>query len=493
MARFVGRNDLLEDLESLWRKRTSSLVACRGRRRIGKSTLIREFARRTSEAYIEIEGLAPQQEHQMTNRDQLENFMRTLSVQIGKDMGQASDWQTAFARLDSVIDDAKRTVILLDEISWMGSYEPNFPAILRNAWETYFHRHDALVVVVCGSVSAWISKNILGDTGFAGRFSRNYLIPELTLRECAQFWGDRLERISSREIFDVLSVTGGVPRYLEEVDPGLSAEENIRRMCFLATGELYRDFDSIFNPIFGKDVETKVGVLTALANGPKTGTELAEELGEGRNGRFSALLRDLEEGGFITADQGRNPETGAESRIAKYRLRDNYTRFYLKYVMPHKDEIRRGAFSCVSLDLLPEWESVCGLQFENLIVNNFAEVIPHLGIGNSIVLSAAPYRNSRKASGSMQRGVQIDLLVQTQATAYVVEIKRKNHLGAEIEDEVRQKIGRLPLREGVSARPALVYDGELAPSVVGRGYFDAIIPARKLLGMVDKDGRKWER
>ena len=481
MAKFIGRNDLLEDLESLWRKRTSSIVACRGRRRIGKSTLIREFARRTAEDYIEIEGLAPQQERQMTNRDQLENFMRILSVHAGKDLGVATDWQTAFARLDSIIDDAKRTVVLLDEISWMGSYDPNFPAILRNAWETYFHRHDALVVVVCGSVSAWISKNILGDTGFAGRFSRDYLIPELTLRECAQFWGERLKRVSTREIFDVLSVTGGVPRYLEEVDPGLSAEENVRRMCFLPNGELYRDFDSIFNPIFGRDVETKVEVLKSLADRPMTGTELAEELGEGRNGRFSALLKDLEEGGFISPDQGKNPETGLESRIAKYRLRDNYTRFYLKYVLPHKDEIRRGSFRCVSLDLLPEWESVRGLQFENLIVNNSSDIIPHLGIGNSIVLSAAPYRNSRKSHGTTRRGVQIDLLVQTQTTAYVVEIKRKNRLGAEIEDEVRQKISRLPLREGVSARPALVYDGELAPSVIGRGYFDAIIPAWKLL------------
>lgn len=153
----------------------------------------------------------------------------------------------------------------------------------------------------------------------------------------------------------------------------------------------------------------------------------------------------------------------------------------LKYVLPHKDEIRRGAFKCVSLDLLPEWEAIRGLQFENLVVNNFSEVIPHLGIGNSIVLSAAPYRNSRRSSGSAPRGVQIDLLVQTQTTAYVVEVKRKNHIGAEVEDEVRQKIRRLPLREGVSARPALVYDGDLAPSVVGRGYFDAIIPADKLL------------
>lgn len=481
MADFIGRRELLDDLEALWRKRTSSIVVCRGRRRIGKSTLIREFARRTAEDYFEIEGLAPQHEREMTNADQLENFMRTLSARVGRDLGLAADWQTAFAKLDSLIDDDKRTVFLLDEISWMGACDPNFPGILRNAWETYFHRHDKLIVVVCGSVSAWISKNILGDPGFAGRFSRDYLIPELSLKECVGFWGDRAERIAVREIFDVLSVTGGVPRYLEEVDPGISADENIRRMCFLPNGELYKDFETIFNPIFGKDVPIKVEVLKALANGPKTGMELAEMLSIGRNGRFSELLRDLEEGGFISPDQGRNPETGEESRVAKYRLRDNYTRFYLKYVLPHKDEIRRGVFRCASLDMLPEWDAVRGLQFENLIVNNFNEVIPHLGIGNSIVLSAAPYRNTRKVLGSNARGVQIDLLVQTQTTAYVVEVKRKNYIGPEIEAEVREKIRRIPLRSGMSARPALVYDGDVAPSVVGRGYFDAIIPASKLL------------
>lgn len=404
-----------------------------------------------------------------------------LSVQAGQNLGDAADWQTAFAKLDSVIQEDKRTVVLLDEISWMGSFDPNFPGILRNAWETYFHRHDKLIVVVCGSVSAWISKNILADTGFAGRFSRDYLIPELTLKECAAFWGEKVDQVAPREIFDVLSVTGGVPRYLEEIDPGLSADENVKRMCFLPNGELYKDFDAIFNPIYGKDIPLKVAVLKALAEGPKTGTELAEDLEVGRNGRFSELLRDLVEGGFITPDQGRNPETGEESRIAKYRLRDNYTRFYLKYVLPHKEQIRRGAFRCASLDLLPEWESVRGLQFENLIVNNFAEVIPHLGLGNSIVVSAAPYRNSRRAAKGALKGVQIDLLIQTETTAYVVEVKRKNHIGPEIEDELREKIKRLPLRPCMSARTALVYDGELSPAVVGRGYLDAIVPARKLI------------
>lgn len=479
---FIGRKDILEDLESLWRKRTSSLVACRGRRRIGKSTLFREFARRCADVYIEIEGLPPTEEKEMTNQDEIDHFMESLDLATGCGFCKVDRWLQAFAALDRQIDDTKRTVVLLDEISWMGKYDPMFPGVLWKAWETMFHRHEHLIVVVCGSVSSWIQKNILGSTGFAGRFSRNYVMPELSLSECVQFWGEAARRVSHREIFDVLSITGGVPRYLEEIDPGASADENIRRMCFEKGGELFKDFDSIFSPMLGEGVELKRSVLAALVGGPQSGVELAESLGAGNNGRFSELLRDLKEGGFIDGDSGKNPATGGESRVAKYRLRDNYVRFYLKYVLPRKSEIDRGVFRYASLDQLPEWDAIRGLQFENLIVNNYRELLPYLHLGNSIVESAAPYRNARTVRGSGQKGVQIDLLVQTACTAYVVEIKRMKHIGSEIEAEVRDKVKRLPLREGMSVRPVLVYEGELAPVVSGRGYFDSIIPAWKLLG-----------
>ena len=480
---FIGRKDLLEDLESLWRKQTSSLVACRGRRRIGKSTLFREFARRSADVYVEIEGLPPTAEREMTNQDEIDHFMESLDLATGCGIRKVERWLQAFAALDEQIDDAKRTVVLLDEISWMGKYDPLFPSVLWKAWETMFHRHEKLIVVICGSVSSWIQKNILGSTGFVGRLSRNYVLSELSLSECVQFWGPAATRISPREIFDVLSITGGVPRYLEEVDPGLSADENIRRMCFESGGELFRDFDSIFNPLLGEGVELKTAVLEALVHGSKSGAELATCLGTGNNGRFAEMLRDLKEGGFIDDDLGKNPATGGESRVFKYRLRDNYTRFYLKYVLPRKSEIERGVFRYASLEQLPEWDAIRGLQFENLIVNNYRGLLPFLHVGGSIVESAAPYRNSRAVRGCKGKGVQIDLLVQTACAAYVVEIKRMKHIGSEIEDDVREKIRRLPLREGVSARPVLVYDGELAPIVSGRGYFDAIIPARKLVGL----------
>ena len=480
---FFGRREYLEDLEALWRKKTSSLVACRGRRRIGKSTLFREFARRTAGAYLEFEGLPPRDGRPVPNAEQLSAFAAALARQTDSPILSLPNWYDAFFWLDRAIDDSRRTVILLDEISWMGADDPNFPGTLRTAWETFFHRHEKLVVVICGSVSAWIQKNILGNTGFTGRFSRDYVLSELPLRDCASFWGAAAERISAREILDFLSVSGGVPRYIEEIDPGLPADENIRRLCFTKGGTLFQDFDAIFKPMFGPKSEFKKRILRLLSDAPLAGAEIATRLDEPRNGHLSDVLRELCEGGFISDDLGLNPETGAEARIARYRLRDNYTRFYLKYVEPNRRAIARGTFRFASLSSLPGWDSIMGLAFENLIVNNAMDLAPLLGIGNATIVSAAPYRHVRRVRDGSDRGCQIDLLVQTPRAAYVVEVKRKARIGREIEDEMETRLKRLPLRKGVSARPVLVFDGELDPVVEGDGFFDAVIPASKLLGL----------
>ena len=418
----------------------------------------------------------------MTNQRQLDHFVKALAEQTDAPSDPVSNWIEAFHRLDGQIDGEKRTVVLLDEVSWMGGYDVNYPGALRTAWETYFHRHPRLVVAVCGSVSAWIKANILDNTGFTGRFSRDYVLPELNLEECAEFWRGAKDRVSVREIFDVLSVTGGIPRYLEEIDPGLSAEENIRRMCFSTSGELYKDFDAIFSPIFGLDVTLKRQVLEALADGPLSGAELSVRLGLKRSGRMASALRELKEGGFVSDDPGLNPATGESMRTGKYRLKDNYTRFYLKYVKPRKQQIESGSFRFASLASLPEWNAIMGLQFENLIVNNAMSLIPYLHLGNSIVESAAPYRNARRSAKGGKSGCQIDLLIQTPMTAYAVEIKRKREIDESIISEVQSRIDRIPLRKGVTPRPVLVYEGELAPYVEGSGYFDAVIPAAKLIG-----------
>ena len=188
--------------------------------------------------FIKLEGLAPRTG--MDNALQLAAFGRQLAEQLGGKPVSPSSWFEAFKELDRRLRRKTRTVVLLDEISWMGRDDPTFPGELKYAWDNRFKNHPAHIFVLCGSVSSWIAENIVNSTAYFGRISRDIVVGELPPSDAARFWGDRVSRISTRDITDVLAVTGGVPKYLEDVDPSLPAEENIRRLCFSTDGQLFR-------------------------------------------------------------------------------------------------------------------------------------------------------------------------------------------------------------------------------------------------------------
>ena len=188
---FIGRKEELETLARLWRKSSPSLAVCSGRRRIGKSTLIEEFAARSGCRFIEIEGLAP--DKKMTDERQRNHFLERLADIAGVPPIKAESWPKAFDALLKIVKSVPgKTVVFLDEISWMGGYDPGFAAFLKNAWDTGFSKCDGLVFVVCGSVSSWISENILKSKGFVGRVSLDLRVEELPLSDCAAFWGQKV-------------------------------------------------------------------------------------------------------------------------------------------------------------------------------------------------------------------------------------------------------------------------------------------------------------
>ena len=473
---FVGREDDLVQLTGLWDKRVSSLVTCRGRRRVGKSTLIEEFAKRTAENFIAVEGLAPRKG--MNDRKQRRNFCARIAEQTGVEMRDAASWPLAFDMLNEALPEKGRTVVLLDEISWMGGYDRDFPAYLKTAWDKKLKNHPNLVLVLCGSVSSWIADNILNSTGFVGRNSLDVEVRELPLREAIQVIGPTADRMSSTEKFDILSVVGGVPRYLEEIRPSLTVDENVRRMCFLRQGLLFREFDETFNAVFGPEAINRRAVLETLSGGSMTASAIAEKLGVAVNGHLTRTLKELEYAGFVARESNLNAETGKPARIDRYRICDNYTRFYLHFIEPNRKAISGGLFRFASMEQLKGWESQLGYQFENLIVNHVGDLFAHLGVDRSLVLSAAPYAQRGTKRGE---GCQVDLLVQTRRTAFIVEIKRRREIGPEVMEEVMEKVRRLKVSKGVSVRTALVYDGRLSPRIEAEHGFDVIIPADRLL------------
>lgn len=465
---FFGREDLLGRLNGLWKKSVASLVTCRGRRRIGKSTLIAEFAQRSRVRFIKLEGLQPNAN--VDNAKQLTAFGRQLAEQTGRECPHLENWFDAFSALDAAISKRAKTVVLIDEISWMGKYDPMFAAELKYAWDNRFAKHRRLVMVLCGSVSSWIDREIIKAKGFVGRPSLNLVVPELPLDECVKFWGK--SGVSMREIIDVLSVTGGVPKYLENVDPQMSADENIRNLCYRPGGLLVDEFNEIFNDVLDANLSNKRKMLCALVNGARTGQEIADEVGLAYNGHVIDSLGELEVSGFVAKDNGFNPITGKMSKVCRYRLSDNYTRFYLKYIDSKRAMIDKDAYRFTSLEELPGWNAIMGLQFECLVINNLPLMMRHAGIERTLLDSAAPFVYKGMDRGE---GFQIDLLLKASRCLYVVEIKRKARIGEEIMDEVQAKIRKMSAARQLSVFPILVYEGELSRRVPADGFFKDII------------------
>ena len=471
---FVGRERDLKDLEALWGRDHGVLVTCRGRRRIGKSTLIEEFAARSADKFICIEGLAPRKG--MTDEVQRRRFCEKVAEYSGREVVFASTWSLAFAQLDELLSTGRKTVVLLDEISWLGGYNPDFAGYLKEAWDRRFRKHPNLVFVLCGSVSAWIAENILDSTGFVGRDTLDIELKELTPFQCQQMLGPFGLRMSVKEKIDLLSVIGGIPKYLEDVRPELTVDENVRRMCFMPRGILFREFDETFNGVFGRRARTRRRILKALMAGPKSAVELAELDGKTPNGSYARALKDLRMAGYVAGDGGLNPFTGEPLREERFRISDNYTRFYLHYIEPRRQMVERDLFEFSSLEQLKGLDTMLGIQFENLVLGNLKMLFPMLGLEESLVLSAAPYL--QRATADKER-CQIDLMIQTRRMIMVVEIKRRREIGHEVIDEVDEKIKRLKFASSLSLRTALVYDGKLSPSVAADRYFDFLVPASR--------------
>jgi uncharacterized protein len=461
---FFGRQRELQILQRLLTKRTASLVVIKGRRRIGKSRLAEEFGK-SLKTYTFV-GLPP--EKQTTAQHQREEFSRQMQEQIGIPGLSADDWGNLFWHLANHTQEG-RILVIFDEINWMGDKDPTFLGKLKTAWDIHFKKNSELILLLSGSMTSWIDKNILSSTGFVGRISVDMTLDELPLAICNQFWHPREEMVSSYEKFKILSVTGGVPRYLEEIRPEWTAEENIRVLCFEKEAFLFKEFDRIFSDLFQKKNDAYLKIVQRLSQGNAVLDDIAEALEMKKGGTVSEYLEDLILTGYVSRDYTWNLKTGTPSLLSHYRLKDNYLRFYLKVIEPNRhiilqDEIVKPA----------AWDSIMGLQFENLVLNNRKRLKECLNIFSENVIFDNPYFQKNTET---HRGCQIDYMIQTfYNSLYLFEIKfSKDKIGMEVIAEIQDKIQRLSAPRNLSIWPVLIHVNGVTEPVRKSGFFSKII------------------
>lgn len=470
MSHFIGREVELGELGALLNLKQASLCVIKGRRRIGKSRLLSEFAKYFENAYI-FSGLAP--EKNITAQDQRDEFVRQLKTEVNLRGIKADDWGDLFWHLSQHIQKGS-VLIILDEITWMGDKDPTFLAKLKNAWDLYFSKNSQLVLAISGSLSAWIDKNILSSTGYLGRISLEMDLEELPLEDCIKFWGDAGQGICTFEKLKVLAVTGGVPRYLENINPHQSAEENIRRLCFVKNGIFSHEFKKVFSDLYDNRSAIYEDIVRCLADGIADQESITEKINLQRGGKLSMYLEDLTRSGFISRDHTWLIKSGKYSKLSKYRLKDNYSRFYLKYIQPNIININMGNYQNTSMNDLPAWHSIMALQIENLILSNRHLIKKALNITNSDIICDNPYFQRKT---TRQQGCQIDYMIQTRFnTLFICEIKySKNEITTKVIDEVKEKIKRLRIPKHFSYRPVLIHANTVSHAVTESNFFTQLI------------------
>ncbi|MBM3610950.1 MAG: ATPase [Alphaproteobacteria bacterium] len=470
---FVGRKKELAQIKALDNTPFPKLVVIKGRRRIGKSQLVEEASK--GKIFLNFTGLPPIED--LSDQDQRDSFAQQVSQYFHIPPFSFNDWSDGFAHVTKYLTQ-KPTVLLLDEISWMGSKDPTFVPKLKVWWDVTLKKYPNLILVFCGSVSTWIEKNIIRSTAFFGRISLQIDLEDLSLKESFELLKKLGVKASTYDIFKILSITGGVPWYLVQINPQETIDSNIKRLCFKKNGLLVHEFDRIFNDLFGRSADIYRKIVGSLASGMKTRQEIMGDLNYPDGGYMTNHLEALEISGFITKHYHWSLKTKKMGRNSLYRLSDNYLRFYLSYINPNLPKITQNSFE--DLAKLPGWEAMMGYQVENLLLKNRNLILKELGIPPEDIVADNPYHQTPRID---QRGCQIDYLIQTQANnLYVCEFKfRRKELTTEIIDQMKDKINRFYKPKGYGIAPVLLHLGDVSNALYESRYFYRIIDIEKFL------------
>lgn len=404
MDTIVGRKTEIEELERVYHSDRAELVAVYGRRRVGKTFLIKHvFQNRftfqhTGVSPVEVAGNSSRM------RTQLESFYYSLLSQGLEGCPCPKSWLEAFYLLEKLLteaDDQGRQVVFLDELPWMDTPRSGFLSAFENFWNGWCSGRDNIVVIICGSATSWILSNIARSKGgLYGRLTHEIKLSPFTLKECEAYFQHEQVAMSRYDVLQSYMIFGGIPYYLSYFRPGLSLAANADKMLFGRHPKLTDEFNRLFGAIFTNPEDSKKIVrLLAKRHSGFTRDEISKLTGLPFGGGLSTTLTALEESDFIA----RYTPYGSSQKQTNYKLTDNFCLFWLKYVEPHAGETH-FLTDHVASDILRHWR---GVAFEEVCWQHADQMRQALGIaGVRTTVSAWNVKGDDEAEGT-----QIDLLI----------------------------------------------------------------------------------
>ncbi len=442
---FFGRKKETALLEDCYRSQRSELITIYGRRRIGKSRLVKEFIKGKNALTFEaIEGdRSPQQ---------IKHFTHALREQLNDPVLKSVEfrsWTAVFDYLtESVIN--KRTgrdkfIIFLDEFQWMAAGQSQLVGLLKNYWDLKWKEKN-IMLILCGSIASFMVRKVIRSKSLYGRITLELLLKGLEPNEAISFFKNKRGK---EEALKYLMILGGVPRYLEEIDLNRSFPANMNRLFFSPQAYMFNEFEKIFYSQF-KETNVYIQIVRHLSKRIMSLEELSARLKIPSGGGLVSYLENLENAEMIRnfVAFGRNPT----SKLKKYKLSDEYFNFYFKYIEPNKNIIKNSPserlFETITQKSLDTW---LGFAFERFCIKHAGILARAMGFEDE-VLEIAPLFSKNDES------FQIDCLyLRTSNIVTMCEMKYCNEkIGTKVIPEVERKCALLKLPKSYTLEKALV-------------------------------------
>ena len=393
----IGRKEEQQILRSAAQSENSEFVAVYGRRRVGKTFLIREtFGYKFTFQHT---GLA-----KGNTREQLFSFAISLRDAGYDDCPIPKSWLEAFSLLATYLKNStdEKKIIFLDELPWMDTPRSNFISAFEHFWNGWASARKDIVLIICGSATSWIINKVINDHGgLHNRVTKQIALQPFTLKECEMFAQSKGLEMSRYQLAECYMVLGGIPYYWSLLEKGMSLSQNIDKIIFAKNGKLSNEFNQLYASLF-KSPEQYIDVVTALGKkkAGMTREEIIAATDKYSNGALSKVLDELEYCGFIRKYNGFDKK----SKQAIYQLIDNYTLFYFKFIQQNENNDEHFWSASIDSAMHRAWS---GLAFERLCMAHTQQIKAALGIAG--VLSNV--YSWRKEADETSDGAQIDLLI----------------------------------------------------------------------------------
>ncbi|MBK8393260.1 MAG: ATP-binding protein [Saprospiraceae bacterium] len=393
----VGRSTQQLQIKKILKANRAAFVAITGRRRVGKTYLIEEaFGKSIS---FRVTGIQ--------NGDiltQISNFTQKIAEYSQIPIVTIpSNWQEAFLLLKSYLKRLSKTrkhVLFFDELPWMNTHKSGFVQLFAHLWNDYLSKEKHFVLVICGSATSWIIKNIENDKGgFHNRITHSIHLKPFTLSETKEFLLSKKVSITDNAIAELYMALGGIPFYLEQIERGESVSAAINRLCFAEAGFLKNEYQNLYKALFDQP-ENHEAIVKSLANaiGGLTRSEIIKASKVTDGGPFTRAIEELIVCGFVTYES----PYGKNKRGSVYRLADEFSLFYHRFMVKAKEKD-----NWMQLSTGQKYKIWTGYAFENLCYKHIAEIKSALGI-EAVNTSLNTFRQTGDAT---QKGFQIDLII----------------------------------------------------------------------------------